>query len=311
MTPRWRRVLYLGGLGVGGLLFLNQTWNGYQAVAHHALDIVSPGLLGIAWALIALAFGLQIGAWSILMRGLGCLLPWRHVVSGYTLSFLPRYIPGSVWGYVSRSEWLYQGYHVPYRLSNLGSALEIAGIVASNSLILAFSYAWSFPALVRLAVILALPLVLMAIRPIMGRLSRRSAACSLPLKEISAIPLASWLLILALYLLLWLSHGIALWLLILAFHLPGQGPAQTTASYALAWLVGFIVPFAPAGLGVRELTLSTLLAGNAGLLGNQASALAVIVRFGSSLAELLWVLIGVIVRQGDQSRGISARYGER
>lgn len=51
------------------------------------------------------------------------------------------------------------------------------------------------------------------------------------------------------------------------------GPVQATGLMALAWIVGFVVPGAPAGLGVREAALVTLLEPSIGLDAAAASAL--------------------------------------
>jgi uncharacterized membrane protein YbhN (UPF0104 family) len=59
----------------------------------------------------------------------------------------------------------------------------------------------------------------------------------------------------------WIVAGAAAWVFVEAVS-AGAVPAFgfLLGAYALAWLVGFIVPFAPSGLGVREATFVALLA---------------------------------------------------
>jgi uncharacterized membrane protein YbhN (UPF0104 family) len=64
------------------------------------------------------------------------------------------------------------------------------------------------------------------------------------------------------YCLNYLVIGVGIWVV---GHALGLGPAGgyllLTAAFSLAWLLGFVVPGAPAGLGVREGVMALLLAG--------------------------------------------------
>ncbi len=80
----------------------------------------------------------QIGAWVLLMRSLNIELPIHKARYIYSLSFLARYIPGSIWGYLSRSEWLLHDYQVSYTSSNYGSILEVALAVSTGFCVLGF-----------------------------------------------------------------------------------------------------------------------------------------------------------------------------
>ena len=57
----------------------------------------------------------------------------------------------------------------------------------------------------------------------------------------------------------WLALGASFWVCLLPFL--SQGPTWSVAIgvYCLAWVAGFLVPFAPAGLGVREAVLALVL----------------------------------------------------
>ena len=64
--------------------------------------------------------------------------------------------------------------------------------------------------------------------------------------------------------------------------------------YALSWIVGFIIPGAPAGIGVREALMVTLLEPIYG--SGVAAGLSLIFRFVSSLGDLLAFLLSFLLK---------------
>jgi uncharacterized membrane protein YbhN (UPF0104 family) len=84
----------------------------------------------------------------------------------------------------------------------------------------------------------------------------------------------------------WLVAGAAAWVFVDSLS------AETTpafafllGAYTFAWLIGFVVPFAPSGLGVREATLVALLAPSLG--AAPATALAVGLRLANVAGDFL------------------------
>jgi uncharacterized membrane protein YbhN (UPF0104 family) len=85
----------------------------------------------------------------------------------------------------------------------------------------------------------------------------------------------------------WAVAGAGAWILVAAVS-PSSPPLSfMTGAYALAWLTGFVVPFAPSGLGVREATFAAILAPQFG--AGPATALAVMLRFANLVGDLLVV----------------------
>ena len=72
---------------------------------------------------------------------------------------------------------------------------------------------------------------------------------------------------------------------------PSPGLTWAIATYAVAYLIGFVVPLLPGGLGAREGALVAVLAGKYGIAA--ATALALALRVAVTLGELL--AVGVIV----------------
>jgi uncharacterized membrane protein YbhN (UPF0104 family) len=82
----------------------------------------------------------------------------------------------------------------------------------------------------------------------------------------------------------WLPAGAAAWVLTDGLSPSSADVRFVTGAYALAWLVGFVVVFAPSGLGVREATLVALLAPRFGI--GPATVLALMLRFANVLGDL-------------------------
>lgn len=308
----WRRTLYPIGVVTGGLLFVFQVVRGYQEINYGLFHTAFFQAWGVAVSLVIMAFGLQMVAWSRLMRGLGTRLPWSEVIAGYTLSFLPRYIPGSVWGYLSRSQWLYQAHSVPYGLSNLGSLLEVIASVITAIMMIgiyAISITSELSQVTLALVIFSLPFAAWLLLRWVGRVSFIARLVTDKSGKISllGISLTDWVVVVFLYLLLWACYGTSILVLIQAFNLPDRGSLTTaTFAFSASWLAGFLVIFVPAGLGVRELVLASLMATGFDLLASQASGVAVVSRFTISLSEGVWVLLGIILTQLEKRRSRDA-----
>jgi uncharacterized membrane protein YbhN (UPF0104 family) len=83
----------------------------------------------------------------------------------------------------------------------------------------------------------------------------------------------------------WVVAGAGAWIVVDAVSAPAPAPAFVIGAYALAWLAGFVVPFAPSGLGVREAMFAGMLAPQFGL--GPATAIAVMLRFASTIGDLV------------------------
>jgi uncharacterized membrane protein YbhN (UPF0104 family) len=89
----------------------------------------------LALCLSIIGVMLQMIAWKVILQGAGQEISLIHVFSGFNLSFVARYIPGTVWGYLSRGEWLKREHEIPYAITNYSSIIETIGLVSANLLI--------------------------------------------------------------------------------------------------------------------------------------------------------------------------------
>ena len=83
----------------------------------------------------------------------------------------------------------------------------------------------------------------------------------------------------------WAASGTAVWVLFNAVSSDAPTLQLAAGAYALAWLIGFIVPFAPSGLGVREALFVGIMAPHFGV--GPAAALAVVARFSNVVGDLI------------------------
>jgi hypothetical protein len=293
---KWRKLLYTIGITLGLALLAQQAWQGYQALQQAQACVLRPAFLLSGLGLYVVAYFVQMAAWALIMRALHAPLAPRAVVEGYALSFLPRYIPGSVWGYLSRNEWLAQTHQVSYSVSTIASLLEAALLLVTAAALGALYWLptqLDFP-LIELAIAaLALVgswLVWHYLPWLARRLFRQASAVNT--QHPQTLPL--WGATILLYLCFWLLQGGAL--IAIAATLCGTftpGLFAASAAFAVAWGIGFLIIFVPAGVGVREWTLGALLVAFAALQPGQATLLAVISRLGLIVAELLVLVIGL------------------
>lgn len=280
----WRKLLYWAGLALGLALFGRQLWQAAAALAVDAPRWAAGQWSAAAAALLlcVLAYVVQMAAWALIMAALGAPLGPVDTARAYLLPFTARYIPGTIWGYLGRSEWLARHHAVGYALSGAGSALE-AGLYVISALAIAGVYygggalgwgvAAAFAAVA--AALWLLPALAQRLRPGLGARPPHAAT-------LAAVA--------GLYCLFWLLHGAVIALLA---HSLGEAPpfGSATAAFSLAWAAGFLVIFVPSGLGVREGALASLLVG-AGLPPTLANTVAVAGRLAIVAAELALVACG-------------------
>ena len=101
------------------------------------------------------------------------------------------------------------------------------------------------------------------------------------------------LLVFSAYCVVYLHLGLGMWCVAwsLGIRIEG-GYALFTASFALAWVLGFLAPGAPAGLGVREGALAFLLAGSVD--DQRVLTLILAMRIVTVMGDGLCWLVGLI-----------------
>jgi glycosyltransferase 2 family protein len=300
-----RKNLYRFGILIGFLLLAYQFFIAFQAFRENVVSLKYLLPLIIAVLLSTLAMFQQIHAWRIIMKALNYSLPVLETQRGYALSFLVRYIPGSFWGYLNRSEWLRQKYNISYSSSNTSSILEILtavlGCVFAIGISTLLTQRYLLPPVLTF---LILPLPLLAwyiIRrlPALKILAPVLQKLQVP-QQLGRFRFSYWVAIILLLASNWFYYGMSLYLSGLALGLWSldlglQQWFLFSGYFSLSWLIGFLVFFLPSGMGLRELSLSMILVNQTGLLLQEANALAVAMRFVTTVAELNMVLFAVLL----------------
>lgn len=264
-----------------------------------------PWQLHVGWlvcsvALIWLDFSLLVQLWRILLHAfsqkpLGFWTAFRILV----VSNFGKYIPGKVWSVVGMVFFLgREGY--PARIALASTVLHQAYTIVSGIIFIAVvlgSEIFDGRPVVPLVIgVVACAMILYP--PVFSyvlnrglRLLRRE-----PIQVRLSFALAIRLF--AVYIVAWVMYGAAFWCLL---HGLGVQPGlfwKTVASFAAAYLLGFLALFAPGGLGVREGVLSVLLATT--LTPGIAALIAVVARLWMTLIELSQ-LIPVVASRNTRS----------
>jgi uncharacterized membrane protein YbhN (UPF0104 family) len=208
------------------------------------------------------AYGL---VWPRILATLGHEPPARPL-GLFLQSQLGKYVPGSVWQYAGRVG-LARSRGVPARITVVSLAVEVGASVAAAAAVGLFV----LPLVLAVPIALALVLVVALGRD--RRISRRALAPlrhvvrrqSLVAREDLGVALRAVPRVAPLYVPVWLVYGAAFCLTARALTpIPVGDLVYLTAAFALGWIAGMVVVFAPGGIGVREAVLVALLAPRVG-----------------------------------------------
>ena len=228
---------------------------------HHALAQI--GWLASFEALLALLV-MQLATlcqWQALLAGLGS--PLRTTTAGriFFIGQLGKYIPGSLWPVLTQME-LGARANVPRARSASASILTMILSLATGLLVAAATlpfahysagYDWVFT-LVPVILVCLYPKVLNPLLNWLFKVTKRPGLDQ-PVTFTMLSKAVGWSL------LAWLANGLQIWVLAEKLGAPaGRTILIALGGYAFAWCVGFVVIFAPAGAGFRDLLVVAVLA---------------------------------------------------
>ncbi len=268
-------------------------------------DDVSAAVVDIGWGPVGLATLAAVAAlafntlsWRAVMRSVGLDAPWIDAASLFLVSQAGKYVPGAVWPVLAQSEFarahgLSRTRGMTGSLVAMAVGVVTAGVVGTVGLVVwapgaLADYWWALVVAAGLATLLV-PSVLTRVLALALKTMRRSVKPPV-IAGRALLVSAAWSTA------NWLALGLQAWLLlrVLSPGTDGLWPLATGA-FALAWLVGFLVVFAPAGVGPREATFVVLLAAVA--TQPEALALALMSRFAMTLADAIGLGGGLLVRR--------------
>ena len=228
---------------------------------------------------------------------------WDHMRI-YFLSNLASYLPGTVWYMASRIQQSRQRGHTTLRTS--------IGLVFETGLLLWSGFMVGLGAMDRLAPVprgvVFLGFGLMALITLAATHPRAINLVLAWLLRLLRRPAASvavswrWGLSLwGLSLGIWVCWGLSLLCLLKALGVAvGAGHlAELTSAFALSWVIGFLTPWAPSGMGIREGVLFLFLTPYSAQ--PVAVVAAVATRLITILEDVFWALVSLALRPGKDS----------
>jgi hypothetical protein len=246
-----------------------------------------PLLFTAASALLLAAYFFSAALWGRMVRDLGGpTLPVADSIRMFMIANLGRYLPGKVWQIAGLAA-LAKGRGVPAATA-AGAAVIGQGIAVVAAAAVGIGALLGGPdpypqwgivgiALVAIAaVLLAIPTVFRRIVAAWFRVTRTDAR-----PEVDGVHALRWL---ALYTVNWAMYALSFWVLASSLGLGGD-PIPVASAFAAAYVLGYAMIFAPAGLGPREGFLIIFLTPHLG--AAPSGVLAIVARVWTTLVEVV------------------------
>lgn len=219
-----------------------------------AVAAVSAIIYGFAFHLLALA-------WAVTLKRLSdASVDLPSLIRGYAVANFAKYLPGSVLHYVGRQV-VAARLGCAQKVAAQATAMEMAFHLLASGILLALLLPFAYAELGWLASVAPLwnaawPLLLIVavggLAFLCFRFLRRGARPAPDLRIAVAV--------LCLQLVFFtLATAIGLWLAVILLAPPLASLPAVAFAFLFSWLVAFVVPGAPGGLGVREACLATAL----------------------------------------------------
>lgn len=214
-------------------------------------------LLPLAMAIYGLAYVPMTAAWVGLARASGAKASRGALAHTLLVSQIGKYLPGNFAHFLGRA-YLARGYGVPLASSGQAIALELAGVLAAGGILAGAAVALG-------AVGSAAGHAVFWLSGLAGAAALIGSAWVLRGKSSTARALLGPLLTAtALYGLVLALLAVCNVLLVVGLGAEASMAlaGKVAGAFLVSWLIGFVTPGSPAGLGLRELTFVGLLGGS-------------------------------------------------
>ena len=247
--------------------------------------------ISAATALVLVTYALLIEGWRRVLGAWDSHLPFRQAARIWFLSNLGKYVPGNIWSLTAMGVMAKKRGLSALAASGSSVIMQMVSLATGAAIVMVTSAKLLGQPLLVGAAVLVLVIVLLSAPKFLpplavwvgGLIGRDIVPPSVPATSIWTAAFASTLS--------WLFYGLAFQLFVRG--LLGTAPGEISsyiAVYTAAYILGFISPIAPAGLGVREFTLAAFMT-QLGL-ANEADAALV------AIAARLWLTIVELVPSG-------------
>lgn len=294
-------------IGLACMAFFIRSLSAHWA-AFRSLTLGGATLIGVGCSLACylITYLCSSRSWQLMLRILGISLGFRRCLQIISISQFGKYIPGNVGQHLGRIV-LARTFRIDANQSIASMGLETF-LLISAACVCSFAAIESLPMIFRLygdsiktniliAAAFILLVVVVAVAVPWSRARLRLLA-HIFLRSISLKTLFLSAQAMILHVVSFGLGGLSLWLAIgvMAGHAEPFSPSLI-GIYAVAWLVGFVVPGAPAGLGIRE---ALLVLGLTPLYGGVVAATATaLFRLITIMGDGIGFALGLALRRGD------------
>lgn len=295
------RILLMVGLMAPVVYAIIDQWGSVQAT----LSGISWPLALASWIILLIAQPFMGAVSWVVLRYLHQFFPIVKVSSVYFISQAAKYLPGGIWAFPSRV--------VAYRMMGVEKDASLISLVQEVAAMFLGAAGLGLAALiggleadpiVRTALIFGIlsscVAVILAQHPAVWRLISRVRSGANVYSELAVERRTfdlSWMppaLITALFFWLLIGWGFK-WLAVSVDPQAAQMSLLDAAGiFTLAWCAGFVVVFAPSGLGVRESAMTALLLPYMPI--GTALSLALLARLWWMLGEALFIAVSLVLR---------------
>ena len=302
-----RKIVRIIGSFVGLCIFLYLVFDGLKKLAETSTTIdISWKHVALTLVLYFLTYFFQILNFKLIYASLNQTVSLLTTIIGYSFSFLPKYIPGYVWGYYSRSDWFKEKAEIPSGYSWQASIVEmLITVLTSSSIWLVYYFTkttekfWAY-------LILVTPfLVIIPINKSLTFLKIYSKTRKW-FKNFEGIPFNHWLIITVNSYFQWVLFGMGLWALSRIFSQTGLVNSREFFDFiyifARSWLSGFLAILIPNGLGVREIVLIDLLVSGNIVSKNLSTIISTLSRLILLFAEFGWLILAIFVNRSPKKQ---------
>lgn len=247
--------------------------------------------IAAATVLILITYAVLIEGWRRILVAWDSHLPFSDAARIWFLSNLGKYVPGNIWSLTAMGVMARRRGLSPIAAAGSSVIMQTVSLATGTAIVMVTgAKLLGQPLLVGASVLVLLAILLTAPRflpPLAGwiggLIGRDIAPPSVPAASIWTAAVAGSLS--------WLLYGVAFELFV--HGVLGSAPGELSsyiAAYTAAYILGFISPIAPAGLGVREFTLAAFMT-QLGL-ANEADAALV------AIGARLWLTVVELIPSG-------------
>ncbi len=242
---------------------------------------------------------LHVITWRIIINDFDGKINYSNSIFIYNFSALSRYIPGNYWYIISRSV-LGKEKGLSYKNSILSSGIElifnILSAVLISTLIRVMGFTLNYQQFIWLLFIFILILfpILIFLKIDIDKINNKEVKNYLEKIKILILSLKTniyqspqkYFFLFLLFICIWLSQGLSFYFILSTWgKINFQYIPIIVTSYATGWVIGFLNPLTPNGIGTRETIFITILKG----------IIPVSTLLGASLIIRIFVLIGEFI----------------